>query len=186
MKTIFGRIEMYFGCRNSNYILYRDELDEMYENGVLSSINIAFSRPADCDVFEETISLPNHTLPLQSGKSKVASIRQARKRMYVQDKLLEDSDAIYRLIMLDGAHVYVCGDVAMADGVYKTLANIFNNSFKANKLSAKSDPSSADSAIDSGLSGDLARSSDDGESVLMNLRNLNRYHEDIFGAKQMS
>lgn len=193
VKSDFGRIEMYFGCRNSNYILYKDELDEMYENGVLSSINIAFSRPADCDVFEENvsmnqtnISLPNHPLLNQSSNSKVASIRQARKRMYVQDKLLEDSDTIYRLIMLDGAHVYVCGDVAMADGVYKTLANIFNNSFKANKLSEKCDPSSADSAIDSGLSGDLARSSDDGESVLMNLRNLNRYHEDIFGAKQMS
>lgn len=221
-KQIFGRIEMYFGCRNSNYILYKDELDEMYENGVLSSINIAFSRPRDCDVSEErgtnsstttttttnsttattttnfmtnastgNKDLAHHRQQTIQKASKVASIKQARRKMYVQDKLLEDGDDIYRLIMQDGAHVYVCGDVAMADGVYKTLANIFKNCFKANKLlvSGKNDPSSGGAIANDRtgmIGGDLARSSDDGEGILMNLRNLNRYHEDIFGAKQMS
>lgn len=207
-RQIFGRIEMYFGCRNSNYILYKDELDEMYGNGVLSSINIAFSRPRDCDVLEEndkkeqeggcnkvTTTMKFMTNAGTSGDhqlnqriSKVSSIKQARKKMYVQDKLLEDGDDIYKLIMQDGAHVYVCGDVAMADGVYKTLANIFKNCFKANKLllSGKNNPSSTSANANDSISGDLARSSDDGEGILMNLRNLNRYHEDIFGAKQMS
>lgn len=179
---------MYFGCRNSNYILYKDELDEMCENGVLSSVNVAFSRPIECDILEEDSSTGNPPgRPSSDGgakRSKVAATRQARRKMYVQDKLLEDCDHIYRLIMLDGAHVYVCGDVAMADGVYKTLATIFKNSFKAAKAS---DPSGASSAMESGGGGgELARSPEDGESVLMNLRNLNRYHEDIFGAKQMS
>lgn len=191
-KLLFGRIEMYFGCRNSNYILYKDELDAMYDAGVLSSINIAFSRPIDRDVIDCDNLIKSNPLDFNELRpiSKVALIKQARKKMYVQDKLLEFSDDIYRLIMLDGAHVYVCGDVAMADGVYKTLASIFNNSFRANKSAEKcttgKDLSSADSASDSGLGGDLARTSEDGESVLMNLRNLNRYHEDIFGAKQMS
>lgn len=207
-KQIFGRVEMYFGCRNSNYILYKDELDEMYENGVLSSINIAFSRPRDCDVLGEDTNLTTMTKfmtnpstgttdsahhyqqPIQKT-SKVASSKQARKKMYVQDKLLEHGDDIYRLIMQDGAHVYVCGDVAMADGVYKTLANIFKSCFKANKLqvSGKNDPSSGSANANDSIGmigGELARSSDDGEGILMSLRNLNRYHEDIFGAKQMS
>lgn len=129
--TKFGLIEMYFGCRNPDYILYKDELNTMKEAGVLSSINMAFSRVG-------------------------------KRKMYVQDKLVENCDNIYKLIMLNEAHVYVCGDVAMADGVYKTLATIITNSLKTSKSSEKSD----------------------GESVLMNLRNLNRYHEDIFGAKQ--
>jgi len=189
LNITFGRIEMYFGCRNSNYILYKDELDDMYEKGVLSSISIAFSRPNESDILAEADSnmLSTNGSPIQTLKSsKVASIKQARKKMYVQDKLLEDGDDIYRLIMLGGAHVYVCGDVAMADGVYKTLTAIFNNSLKAGKFADTCNPSPDNSATDSGCCGDSARSLEDGESVLMNLRNLNRYHEDIFGAKQAS
>lgn len=210
LKTLsFGRIDMYFGCRNSNYILYKDELDQMYETGVLSSINIAFSRPIDRDVWDadggaNSGSVEHHQLALsqagpKTGKcSKVDSIRQARKRMYVQDKLLENSREIFKLIMLDGAHVYVCGDVAMADGVYKTLAKILNESSMSSKppnksgspsLSTITETVSKDNGGGSSSNGtiaDLPRTSEDGETVLMNLRNLNRYHEDIFGAKQIS
>lgn len=212
LNTTFGRIELYFGCRNSNYILYKDELDEMYENGVLTSINIAFSRPIDRDVstnngissadhdHRETTSDPDSSV--RRGASKVDSIKQICKKMYVQHKLLEDADNLYKLIMLGGAHVYVCGDVAMASGVYKALVEVINTQSSAkksssstassNSLSERCDPSSADSGLGSDLN-TLAGSAkptgpttEDGETVLMNLRNLNRYHEDIFGAKQVS
>lgn len=173
IPTKFGSIMMYFGCRNSQYILYKNELDDMHAIGVISRIGIAFSR--------------------QAGK----------KKMYVQDKLVEDGPEIYKLIMNEGAHVYVCGDVAMAQGVYKSLASIFNNLIKtnnhvinnqnktiplaiANRQSSNDMIPSAGSATDSGLGGDFSPRPEDGESILMNLRNLNRYHEDIFGAKQAS
>lgn len=173
----FGRIEMYFGCRNSNYILYKDELDEMYECGVLSTVEIAFSRPIDRDVIVEngdakgvtnSIEEIDAKLKVHRKVSKVSSMKQARRRMYVQDKLLEQGKDLYELIMNHGAHIYVCGDVAMADGVYKTLSNIITKTNKQNERNC------------------ISPVADDGEAVLMNLRNLNRYHEDIFGAKQMS
>lgn len=209
LHTAYGRIELYFGCRNSNYILYKDELDEMYENGILSSISIAFSRPLDRDVATTTPLASANLDQTTNGKvnglakisaSKIDSIKQSRKKMYVQHKLLEDADAIYKLIMHDGAHVYVCGDVAMASGVYKALVDVINSrnsnqkssSSTASSSSERCDPPSADSGLggDVNASNSIARAAslvvEDGEAVLMNLRNMNRYHEDIFGAKQMS
>lgn len=206
LTTKFGRIKLYFGCRNSDYVLYRDELDEMYEKGVLSNVRIAFSRPKDYDIFQEdggSGEAPGngcingtHNMLDPNARFKVADVRQARKKVYVQDKLVEDSDDVYRLIMLDGAHVYVCGDVAMADGVYKTLANIFNNhNSKVNRLPSPVSLTARNGASQTVLgscgiggdpNGDIRRASEDGESILKNLRNLNRYHEDIFGAKQAS
>lgn len=174
----FGHMSIYFGCRNSDYILYRDELDEMYRLRVLSNVRVAFSRPKDYDVNEqvvdENLSSKNEAInAIHTGQNgynqengsnfKITNIRQARKKYYVQDKLVEDSDDVHRLIMLGGAHVYVCGDVAMAAGVYKTLVTIFNNHNSRGSTSEI-----------------------DGEGILKNLRNENRYHEDIFGAKQAS
>lgn len=150
----FGRIDLYFGCRNPKYLLYKDELDQMMETGVLSSINVAFSRQID------------------------------KKKTYVQDKLMENNQDICKLIMADGAHVYVCGDVAMADGVYKTLAKILTEN-NSKEDTANSGPVSLESTTSNTTTTTTSnRSSDDGETILMNLRNLNRYHEDIFGAKQ--
>lgn len=187
----FGRIEMFFGCRNSNYILYKEELEKMYECGVLSTVEIAFSRPSDRDVIKDP---ENGDSPVAENGSKVgpglgserrtfkiASIKQARRRMYVQDKLLEHGEDLFKLIMHHGAHIYVCGDVAMADGVYKTLTHIIS---KANKLNDRNGTSPLGDLTEASIARSLV--ADDGETVLMNLRNLNRYHEDIFGAKQMS
>lgn len=205
-REAFGKMEMYFGCRNSNYILYRDELNDMYQSGVLTSINIAFSRPIDRDVQDTRKQVNNGQTQVVTSTSEnlVENIRQARKKVYVQDKLLENREDIYKLIMIEGAHVYVCGDVAMADGVYKTLANICSSSARkiaaaeaVNRLSSDLMVDASSSPPNLSASGNESpattttilntmkslSTTDDGETIMMNLRNLNRYHEDIFGAK---
>lgn len=40
---------------------------------------------------------------------------------YVQDLANKEADSIYDLIVKQGGHVYVCGDVTMAEHVYQTL-----------------------------------------------------------------
>lgn len=43
---------------------------------------------------------------------------------YVQDLALKEASEIYRLIVLEKGHFYVCGDCTMAEHVYQTLKNI--------------------------------------------------------------
>ena len=46
---------------------------------------------------------------------------------YVQDKLKEMSKQIYKTLMEQDGHIYICGDVSMADDVNKTLKIIFQD-----------------------------------------------------------
>lgn len=43
------------------------------------------------------------------------------KQTYVQDLAAKEADAIYKLIVEESGHVYVCGDVTMAEHVYQTI-----------------------------------------------------------------
>lgn len=45
-------------------------------------------------------------------------------QQYVQDLIRKNSDDVCELILLNGGHVYVCGDVSMAADVSKTLLNL--------------------------------------------------------------
>lgn len=40
---------------------------------------------------------------------------------YVQDLIEQEFDSLYNLIVLQRGHVYVCGDVTMAEHVYQTI-----------------------------------------------------------------
>lgn len=42
----------------------------------------------------------------------------------MQDLALKESDSIFDLIWNEKAHIYVCGDVTMAEHVYQTLRRI--------------------------------------------------------------
>ena len=44
---------------------------------------------------------------------------------YVQDIIRQNSEQVCELILLNGGHIYVCGDVSMASDVSKTLLNLF-------------------------------------------------------------
>ncbi len=56
----------------------------------------------------------------------VAFSRDGPKKIYVQDKMKEQSSCIYRLLMKENGYLYVCGDGAkMAKDVEKALIDIF-------------------------------------------------------------
>lgn len=40
---------------------------------------------------------------------------------YVQDIARQESDSLYDLLVKERGHVYVCGDVTMAENVYTTI-----------------------------------------------------------------
>lgn len=40
---------------------------------------------------------------------------------YVQDLLEQEFDSLYEMIVVESGHVYVCGDVTMAQHVYQTI-----------------------------------------------------------------
>ncbi len=85
----------------------------------------------------------------------LALSREDRK-IYVQDEVYTQRSLLFTLLEKQNAHVYVCGDAAMADGVRKSLQKMYTSE-------ASYDESQAQNAIDE-------------------LFNQNRYHEDVFGA----
>ncbi|KAE8744679.1 hypothetical protein FOCC_FOCC008682 [Frankliniella occidentalis] len=74
---------------------------------------------------------------------------------YVQDLVRRESGAVYRKLVLEGGHFFVCGDCTMAEHVYQTL-----------KLIIQERGAMTDSQV---------------ERYMLKLRDENRYHEDIFG-----
>ncbi|GFS65768.1 nitric oxide synthase, salivary gland [Trichonephila inaurata madagascariensis] len=74
---------------------------------------------------------------------------------YVQHILRDISDKVYREIVQERGHFYVCGDVSMAEDVNQTLRSIIQEHGHMNPV-----------AVD---------------NVVKRLQEENRYHEDIFG-----
>merc|ERR1712054_169801 len=93
-----GPINLYFGCRNENDYLYREELEAYAANGTLANLNIAFSR------------------------------KKGQNKTYVQDLILKDGSYLSDLILNQNAYVYICGDAkAMAPAVKKTFEKILGS-----------------------------------------------------------
>lgn len=44
----------------------------------------------------------------------------------MQDLAAKEADAIYQLIVSEEGHIYVCGDVTMAEHVYLTIRYVTN------------------------------------------------------------
>lgn len=86
---------LFFGERNfTSDFLYQTEWQKYHKNGLLTNIDLAFSR-------------------------------DQKEKVYVQDKLLQNSKEVYKWIQ-QGAHIYLCGDKnAMARDVKKALIQIF-------------------------------------------------------------
>uniref|UniRef100_A0A1B0DDL2 nitric-oxide synthase (NADPH) n=1 Tax=Phlebotomus papatasi TaxID=29031 RepID=A0A1B0DDL2_PHLPP len=119
------KVWLLFGCRTSSLDLYRTEKEELVQKNVLNRVFLALSRDS--------------IVP----------------KTYVQDIALQEADAIYNLLVVEKGHVFVCGDVTMAEHVYQTLRKI---------ISAKE-----------------SKYESDAEKFMLQLRDENRYHEDIFG-----
>lgn len=56
---------------------------------------------------------------------------------YVQDLVLNDASEIYKIIVVEGGHFYVCGDCTMAEHVYQTLKNIVKRYGSMNETQAE-------------------------------------------------
>ncbi|XP_066586894.1 nitric oxide synthase, salivary gland [Prorops nasuta] len=90
----FGKVWLFFGCRQRNLDLYRQEKREMLENGVLDKVFLALSR------------------------------EPGLKKTYVQDLIQAEAAQIYDMLVFQQGHFYVCGDCTMAEDVYQTLKQI--------------------------------------------------------------
>jgi len=93
-KGGIGEIDVYFGCRYSDHDwLYKEEMKSLKSTGVISDLNVAFSR--------ETKNV----------------------RCYVQDKIKENEKRIALKLVQESARVYICGDGnSMAKDVQSALA----------------------------------------------------------------
>ncbi|KAK0160391.1 hypothetical protein PV328_007803 [Microctonus aethiopoides] len=89
-----GQIWLFFGCRQKNLDLYRQEKQEMLEAGVLKKVFLALSREPEV------------------------------KKTYVQELILAEAAQIYNMLIRERGHFYVCGDCTMAEDVYQTLKHI--------------------------------------------------------------
>lgn len=83
-----------FGCHNRDSYLYGDEFVSLQKNGILNHLELAFSR------------------------------EQHHQRVYVQDKVEEQSDLIRELVCKKEGTIYVCGSRAVGDAVLNALQKI--------------------------------------------------------------
>ncbi|KAL3869039.1 hypothetical protein ACJMK2_041766 [Sinanodonta woodiana] len=124
-RSGWGRIDLYFGCRMPQVDdIYRKDLQTAKEEGVLTNVYTVYSR--------------------EPGKPK----------MYVQDYLIRNGSDVYNSIVLEGGHIYVCGEAKMAEDITSALEKIFE---KEGNMPAQ-----------------------DAKNFILKLRYSNQYHEDIF------
>jgi len=92
-----GDVDVYFGCRYKDHDwLFRNEMNTFEKEGVISRLNISFSREGS-----ET------------------------KAIYVQDEMKNNSKHLTQMIMINDATIYICGDGnAMARDVQSALVSI--------------------------------------------------------------
>jgi NADPH-ferrihemoprotein reductase len=87
---------LYFGCKGRDFdYIYREELEEAVSRGVLSSLKVAFSR-------------------------------EQAKKVYVQTLMAEPENAreLVRLVVDEGAHIFVCGGTGMGTTVGEVFTQI--------------------------------------------------------------
>lgn len=79
---------MYFGCRRHDQdFIYRDEMSEMKDRGMISELNVAFSREPD------------------------------QEKTYVQDVLSRHRELIVNILVEQKGQFFVCGATSMGKAV---------------------------------------------------------------------
>ena len=90
--TCWGAMYLYFGCRQPGVDeLYRNELDQLLSDKILSRLFSAYSREAN------------------------------KAKVYVQDLIEKNVESVCDAIYNKKGHFYVCGDVRMASKVTNAL-----------------------------------------------------------------
>ncbi|XP_071945535.1 nitric oxide synthase-like protein [Antedon mediterranea] len=122
----FGDIYLVFGCRHSTTDnIYKEEKAEALKDGILKEVLTALSR--------------------EPGQDK----------KYVQHVLKDRERDVFDLVNKHKGHIYVCGDVSMAEDVCKSLESIVQRQGKMTSEQAK--------------------------EYVSRMKDQVRYHEDIFG-----
>ncbi|XP_047145912.1 nitric oxide synthase 1 isoform X2 [Hydra vulgaris] len=122
----FGEMFLFFGCRNKFDNIYGREIENAKCQGALTKVFVGCSR------------LPGNP------------------KTYVQDLIKTNSEVVLKYFFKKQGHIYVCGNVAMASDVQKTIINIMMDNLKYTEQDCK--------------------------DLIHNLKKNGRYHEDIFGA----
>lgn len=120
-----GQAVLFFGCRST-------QVDQLYQREIESLLGNGI-------LSEVFLALTRE---------------EGVKKRYVQDVLFKQRVLVYGMLK-EGAHVYVCGDAIMAQGVRSSFMRVFESEGRMDKTSAQD-------AID-------------------DLRDEQRYHEDVFG-----
>lgn len=84
----------------------------MLERGILDKTFLALSRE---------VNIPKVSQFNFADKSSIQFWRFPSMQTYVQNLIMKESAEISNLIKQKNAHIYVCGDVQMAENVYQTL-----------------------------------------------------------------
>lgn len=104
-----GRNWLFFGARRFREdFLYQLEWQRALKEGRLHRIDLAFSRDGLARVPRNSPHIP---------------VRTSQEKLYVQQRLAEQGRALYDWLE-NGAHLYVCGAVAMGKDVHRTLAGL--------------------------------------------------------------
>lgn len=117
-----GRTWLFFGCRQQELDLYKDEKAEMVEKKVLDRVYLALSREKNVPKVSKV------EIIIFCWVIMVVFFSQT----YVQDLFLNEADEIYRIMVVEKGHFYVCGDCTMAEHVYQTLKKIIQHAGKLN------------------------------------------------------
>jgi len=93
-----GKMILYFGCRNPEEdYIYREELAQLQA------------------VLEDRLSIVT------------AFSRHEGKKIYVQERILEDNERISGMLIERNANLYICGSAAMAREVNNTISSMIQN-----------------------------------------------------------
>lgn len=117
--AVLGESWLFFGCRHRDRdFLYREQLEGFVARGTLTHLRVAFSRD-------------------EPAGSEVASPGGAAHPRYVQHILGLHRSDVMRLLLQEGARLYVCGDAKnMARDVQETLVGMVMEETGVAKLEA--------------------------------------------------
>jgi NADPH-ferrihemoprotein reductase len=133
LRNEVGPIALFFGCRNAEGdFLYKEELQDMVNEGVISFLYLAFSRDSVADqddVNGDAITLAKSKVYVQH----LLQLPHVAKRMVSWLKVADNGTTESSP---SGAHVYVCGATNMGHDVMTAVQKILTDSGCENAVEA--------------------------------------------------
>ena len=108
-RDLFGQTHLFFGCKSDIEILYKDQLLAWESSGTITKFHLALSR-------EDQI-----------------------QKQYVQDAIENYGEELVQLLLShprQAPHVYICGDISMANGCREKIISLLQLHGRMSKLTA--------------------------------------------------